>query len=67
MPWLNFDTDPPTPMGIEDGEPTPLWNRYALRCLRCKKWYISDPLGNENFCSPGCAIAWNEEKIQGKA
>lgn len=70
MSWLDFDTDPPTPMGMEDGEPAPLWNACALQCAQCKKWYISYDRSDQKgpiFCSPGCAMTWNEEKAQGKS
>lgn len=67
MPWLNHDTDPPTPMGIKDGEPTPLWNACARRCSQCKEWYISYNANGPTFCSPGCAMIWNEEEAQGKS
>lgn len=70
MPWLNFDTDPPTPMVMEDGAPTPLVNACALICSQCKEWYISYDGSDQKgpiFCSPGCAMSWNEERTQGNS
>ncbi len=70
MSWLNFDTDPPTPMGMEDGEPTPLFNARALKCSQCNQWYISYTWGESNkplYCSPGCTLIRNEDQSRGQS
>lgn len=58
-------------MGMEDGEPTPLVNACALLCSQCKQWYISYELNDDRkkiiFCSPGCAMSWNENKPQAQS
>ena len=69
MSWINFDTNPPTPMGMEDGEPTPLVHAQALKCSECNQWYISD-LGESKgplFCSPGCTMIRNERLAREKS
>jgi hypothetical protein len=60
MSWINFDTDPPTPMEMEDGEPTPLVHAQALKCSECNQWYIHYTGDSALLCSPGCAMVHNE-------
>ncbi len=67
MSWINFDTDPPSPMGMEDGEPTPLWKAQALKCSECNQWYFRYQGESELSCSPGCAMVRGERLAREKS
>lgn len=62
MKWDKKST-PPRAWKIEDGLVRVLTDEELTTCQHCGARFERDPLKTRPFCSPGCAIAAAETKL----